>query len=75
MKVSEIYLSLSVSASAALGLAEVEHRCSVCRRIKQYAVEHLKSKADILAIDETGFLKPRETISSGCRNNTMAQLV
>lgn len=33
---------------------------AVCAKIKQYAVEHLKSKADILAIDETGFLKQGE---------------
>ncbi len=26
-----------------------------CAEIRQYAVEHLKSETDILAIDETGF--------------------
>ena len=30
---------------------------AVCAEIRQYAVEHLKSQTDILAIDETGFLK------------------
>lgn len=33
---------------------------AVCAEIKQYAVEHLKSKADILAIDETDFFKQVE---------------
>jgi len=32
----------------------------VCAEIRQYAVEHLKSQTDILAIDETGFLKQGE---------------
>ena len=33
---------------------------AVCAEIRQYAVEHLKSQTDILAIDETGFLKQGE---------------
>lgn len=33
---------------------------AVCADVRQYAVEHLKSKTDILAIDETGFLKQGE---------------
>lgn len=33
---------------------------AVCAEIRQYAVEHLKSETDILAIDETGFLKQGE---------------
>jgi SRSO17 transposase len=33
---------------------------TVCAEIRQYAFEHLKSEIDILAIDETGFLKQGE---------------
>jgi SRSO17 transposase len=33
---------------------------AVCAFVRQYAVEHLKSETDILAIDETGFLKQGE---------------
>jgi len=33
---------------------------AVCAEIRQYALEHLKSQTDILAIDETGFLKQGE---------------
>ncbi|MDV2993588.1 MAG: IS701 family transposase ISCARN75 [Chroococcidiopsis sp. SAG 2025] len=33
---------------------------AVCAEIRKYAVEHLKSETDILAIDETGFLKQGE---------------
>lgn len=33
---------------------------AVCAEIMHYAVEHLKSETDILAIDETGFLKQKE---------------
>lgn len=33
---------------------------AVCVDVRQYAVEHLKSETDILAIDETGFLKQGE---------------
>jgi SRSO17 transposase len=33
---------------------------AVCAEIQQYAVAHLKSQTDILAIDETGFLKQGE---------------
>lgn len=33
---------------------------AVCVEIRQYAVEYLKSETDILAIDETGFLKQGE---------------
>lgn len=33
---------------------------AVCAEIRQYAFEHLKSQTDILAIDETGFLKQGE---------------
>ena len=33
---------------------------AVCAEIRQYAVEHLNSQKDILAIDETGFLKQGE---------------
>ena len=35
-------------------------RTCVCAEIRQYAFEHLKSQTDILAIDETGFLKQKE---------------
>ncbi|WP_051033270.1 IS701 family transposase [Chroococcidiopsis thermalis] len=33
---------------------------AVCAEVRQYAMEHLKSETDILAIDETGFLKQGE---------------
>lgn len=32
----------------------------MCAEIRQYALEHLKSQTDILAIDETGFLKQKD---------------
>ena len=38
---------------------------AVCAEIRQYAVEHLKSQTDILAIDETGNLYARRAISRG----------
>ena len=32
----------------------------VCAQIRQYAVEHLNSQTDMLAIDQTGFVKHKE---------------
>ncbi len=32
----------------------------MCAQIRQYTVEHLNSQTDMLAIDQTGFVKHKE---------------